>query len=184
MSSTTRDSYLVIGGSGFLGRHIVEALLARKDVVSVLDIVQKYHDTPFYSADISDQSQVSDAISKVCYFQSFALQCLQYLMLCWESFRVELPVLSIRPLQSLDQRTPRCFGKSTWMEPRPSSRHHRSWVYGSWSTRVQPAWHSTARMSSTPTNVVHLPYHQWMCTMKRKPKPRNWLFRQTAKRAY
>lgn len=63
--SFTRDTYLVIGGSGFLGRHIVEALLARGDTVSVLDIVQKYHDTPFYSADISDQSQVSDAINKV-----------------------------------------------------------------------------------------------------------------------
>ena len=64
--SSPRDNYLVVGGSGFLGRHIVEALLARGDTVSVLDIVQRYHDTPFYSADISDESQVSDAIRKVC----------------------------------------------------------------------------------------------------------------------
>jgi sterol-4alpha-carboxylate 3-dehydrogenase (decarboxylating) len=65
MSSQQRDSFLVIGGSGFLGRHIVEALVARGDPVTVFDIVQRYHDTPFYSGDISDQAQVSDAIRKV-----------------------------------------------------------------------------------------------------------------------
>lgn len=60
-----QDAYIVIGGSGFLGRHIVEALLNRGDVVSVLDIVQRYHDVPFYTADISVQSQVEDAFRKV-----------------------------------------------------------------------------------------------------------------------
>ena len=60
-----KDTYLVIGGSGFIGRHIVEMLLARGDSVSVLDIVQRYHDTPFYSADISDQAQVEEALQKV-----------------------------------------------------------------------------------------------------------------------
>jgi nucleoside-diphosphate-sugar epimerase len=60
-----RDSFLVIGGSGFLGRHIVQALVVRGDPVAVFDIVQRYHDTPFYSGDISDQAQVSDAIRKV-----------------------------------------------------------------------------------------------------------------------
>ena len=62
----SKDIYLVIGGSGFLGRHIVEALLNRGDAVAVLDIVQRYHDVPFYSADISDQSQVEAALKKVC----------------------------------------------------------------------------------------------------------------------
>jgi sterol-4alpha-carboxylate 3-dehydrogenase (decarboxylating) len=65
MATSQRDTFLVIGGSGFLGRHIVEALIARGDPVAVFDIVQRYHDTPFYSGDISDQAQVSDAIRKV-----------------------------------------------------------------------------------------------------------------------
>lgn len=60
-----REIYIVIGGSGFLGRHIVEALLNRGDTVSILDVVQRYHDVPFYSADISVQSQVEDALRKV-----------------------------------------------------------------------------------------------------------------------
>ena len=62
--SAQKENYIVIGGSGFLGRHIVEALLKRGDTVSVLDIVQRYHDTPFYLADISVQSQVEDAFQK------------------------------------------------------------------------------------------------------------------------
>ncbi|KAI0755133.1 C-3 sterol dehydrogenase [Daedaleopsis nitida] len=64
MSSSKRDVYLVIGGSGFLGRHVVEALLARGDSVSVFDIVQRHHDVPFYSGDISEEEQVSDALRK------------------------------------------------------------------------------------------------------------------------
>lgn len=64
MSTPQKDVYIVIGGSGFLGRHIVEALVNRGDTVSVLDIVQRYHDVPFYSADISVQNQVEDAFRK------------------------------------------------------------------------------------------------------------------------
>lgn len=61
----TKDVYLVIGGSGFVGRHIVEQLLRRGDNVSVFDIVQRYQDVPFYSGDISDQEQVSTALRRV-----------------------------------------------------------------------------------------------------------------------
>ncbi|RXW24479.1 hypothetical protein EST38_g1331 [Candolleomyces aberdarensis] len=61
-----KDQYLVIGGSGFLGRHIVDQLRARGDTVSVFDIVQRYHDVPFYSGDITDDKQVAAALKQAC----------------------------------------------------------------------------------------------------------------------
>jgi len=65
MTSASKNVYLVIGGSGFLGRHIVNALLARGDSVSVFDIVQRCHDVPFYTGDITEQDSISDALRKV-----------------------------------------------------------------------------------------------------------------------
>jgi len=64
MSSPTKDVYIVIGGSGFVGRHIVNALLARGDSVSIFDVVQRYHDVPFYTGDLTEEGSVSEALQK------------------------------------------------------------------------------------------------------------------------
>jgi nucleoside-diphosphate-sugar epimerase len=41
----SNEAYMVVGGCGFLGRHIVEMLLARGEQnVSVFDIVQRHFD--------------------------------------------------------------------------------------------------------------------------------------------
>jgi hypothetical protein len=78
----------VIGGCGFLGRHIVEQLLARGETeVAVFDIVQRHFDTygllagremelmfrnvTFYIGDITKPDDVRNAINKV----SLILSC-------------------------------------------------------------------------------------------------------------
>ena len=71
---SSQQSYLVIGGCGFLGRHIVEALLARGDLqVSVFDLEQRHFDTnvQFFTGDIRDEVAVGNAIQKVSHL--FAL---------------------------------------------------------------------------------------------------------------
>ncbi|KAJ3876335.1 hypothetical protein F5051DRAFT_411829 [Lentinula edodes] len=58
------DVYLVIGGSGLLGRHIAKQLQDRGDNVSVLDIVQRYDDIPFYHGDISGEAAVISVLKQ------------------------------------------------------------------------------------------------------------------------
>lgn len=63
-----KDSYLVIGGCGFLGRHIVEQLLTRgEQAVAVFDLVQRHHDknVQFFTGDICDPNDLSNALQKV-----------------------------------------------------------------------------------------------------------------------
>lgn len=70
MSATTNDIFLVLGGTGMLGRQIAERLKARGDVVSVLDLVQRYNDDiPFYPGDIVDDGAVLSVIRKVRTFE-------------------------------------------------------------------------------------------------------------------
>jgi len=64
-----KDSYLVIGGCGFLGRHIVEQLLARGErAVAVFDLVQRHHDknVQFFTGDICNPNDLCNAFQKVC----------------------------------------------------------------------------------------------------------------------
>ncbi|GAW08316.1 C-3 sterol dehydrogenase [Lentinula edodes] len=50
--------------NGLLGRHIAKQLQDRGDNVSVLDIVQRYDDIPFYHGDISDEAAVLSVLKQ------------------------------------------------------------------------------------------------------------------------
>ena len=68
VAMVAKDSYLVIGGCGFLGRHIVEQLLARGErAVAVFDLVQRHHDknVQFFTGDICNLNDLSNALRKV-----------------------------------------------------------------------------------------------------------------------
>ncbi|KAE9385218.1 NAD(P)-binding protein [Gymnopus androsaceus JB14] len=58
------DIYLVVGGSGLLGRHIAKQLQDRGDNVSVLDIVQRYDDVPFFHGDICEEGVVLSVLKR------------------------------------------------------------------------------------------------------------------------
>ncbi|TIC40427.1 3-beta hydroxysteroid dehydrogenase/isomerase [Wallemia mellicola] len=62
-----KDTYLVVGGSGFLGNHIAEALKKRGDTVFVTDLVQRHFDNKieFYSADLTKKEQLNELVSKL-----------------------------------------------------------------------------------------------------------------------
>jgi sterol-4alpha-carboxylate 3-dehydrogenase (decarboxylating) len=63
------QSYLIIGGCGFLGKHIISLLLERgESEVAVLDLV--YRDgldkrVSFYSGDITDEAKIKEVFAKV-----------------------------------------------------------------------------------------------------------------------
>ena len=63
-----RDSYLVTGGGGLLGHHIVDQLLARGETsVAVFDIAPGKQDsrTRVFAGDISDRQALEDAVKAV-----------------------------------------------------------------------------------------------------------------------
>ena len=63
--------YLVIGGAGFIGSHLADALIARADRLRVLDdlssgrIENLPHDAEFIDGDVSDAAQTSRAMQGV-----------------------------------------------------------------------------------------------------------------------
>jgi len=55
-------SILVTGGAGFIGSHVVQALLERGDAVVALDSLNTYYDPPRKRANLAEvQSEASDA---------------------------------------------------------------------------------------------------------------------------
>ncbi|KDQ60018.1 hypothetical protein JAAARDRAFT_56033 [Jaapia argillacea MUCL 33604] len=67
MSDVPRESYLVVGGAGFLGGAIVKALLARGETkIAIFDLVPRTFngDVQVFVGDITDNQAVSSAIEK------------------------------------------------------------------------------------------------------------------------
>ncbi|KAI8914097.1 3-beta hydroxysteroid dehydrogenase/isomerase, partial [Entophlyctis helioformis] len=61
----TSDHYLVIGGGGFLGRAIVNQLLARGNVVSIFDLRQTFEDARLSEFVVGDITKPDDVL-KAC----------------------------------------------------------------------------------------------------------------------
>ncbi|KAJ6614886.1 3-beta hydroxysteroid dehydrogenase/isomerase family-domain-containing protein [Mycena sp. CBHHK59/15] len=58
------DICIVLGGDGFIGRHIVESLLEHGFQVSVFDMCQTHDDVDYHLGDIRDERQLLSALKK------------------------------------------------------------------------------------------------------------------------
>lgn len=74
-----KDVYVVIGGSGLLGRHIAEQLHNRGDTVAVVDLVQRFNDIPFHHSDISDPEAILTVLKKV----GILVGCCKIIYICF-----------------------------------------------------------------------------------------------------
>ena len=63
--SRNPEAFLVLGGSGLLGRYIAKALLDEGHNVSVLDIVKRYDDIAFHPGDITEEGLVLSVLQQV-----------------------------------------------------------------------------------------------------------------------
>lgn len=126
------ERYLVIGGAGFLGSHIVEALLARKEPnVAVYDLNNPpegdaLEGATYFLGDILDENNLLDVLNKVR-----ALSTRVY------STAILMVYLPFRPLHLLSTPSPpysmssllfmgsgaNCTTASTSKELNPSSQH-------------------------------------------------------------
>lgn len=59
-----QDVYAVIGGSGLIGRQIVDKLKARGDTVFVLDVTQRHDDVPFHHVDVTNKDGLRDTLKR------------------------------------------------------------------------------------------------------------------------
>ncbi|KAJ7223062.1 3-beta hydroxysteroid dehydrogenase/isomerase family-domain-containing protein [Mycena pura] len=62
--ANTKDVYLVLGGDVFVGRHVVERLMARGDTVFVFDTSHTHDDVSFIPGDICVPEQISSALQQ------------------------------------------------------------------------------------------------------------------------
>jgi sterol-4alpha-carboxylate 3-dehydrogenase (decarboxylating) len=72
LSEMSNERYLVIGGAGFLGSYIVQALISRGEShVAVYDLSKPgekdvVEGATYFCGDILDEDQLFDCLTKVC----------------------------------------------------------------------------------------------------------------------